>query len=277
MTTPPHRLLIILAAAFLLVACSDDNTASTPDAAADAEFDGAPDVMEDSGDVDTPDVEDIGEDIITIGEVGSPDQGSGCDPRTLADAWPWNDAVTTGNIVVSEDGGVYSATIDAAAGGMNASRNNPFVYLDLSGAIRVDITDIEALEDTTWDLAFKRVLIRTNSDDSGPGQVSLAKVANTTFDDVTSAPTSAAAYATDVSLDQECELIPDPIGNPWAAINTLNINNPTGSRSWYDYGAGITPHEGDIYIIRNDAEDATYKLEIFSWESGVYRVQWAEL
>jgi len=69
----------------------------------------------------------------------------------------------------------------------------------------------------------------------------------------------------------------DPIGNPWAAINTINQDNPTGSSSWYDYDGGVSPHAGDVYIIRNDAEGTTYKLEILSWESGVLTVQWAEL
>jgi hypothetical protein len=259
----------------LLTGCSDDCTC-------DCGQDSCVDVAADAGDDADATIEDgqldAEEDIPTIGEVGNPDQGGdGCDPSILANAWPWNDAVTTGSVTVDESDGVFTATIDAAAGGMNASRSRPFVYIDLETGARVDITDLESLESTAWDLAFKRVLIRTNSADSGPGQISLAKVSGTTFDDVTSAPTSSSAYATDVSLDEECELLTDPIGNPIAAINYVNTDNPTGSASWYDYTGGIAPHSGDIYIVRDDADGTTYNLEIGSWTSGVYEIRWAEL
>lgn len=258
---------LLLFASFGGLCCDSESEPEATDAAVDAGE------SVDTGMADTG----TEEDVATIGEVGSADQGRGCDPRSLATAWPWNAAVSTGTIDVTEDGGVFSATIDASAGGMEQSRSNPFLYLDLETGTRVDITDFEALENTVWDLAFKRVLIRTNSADSGPGQVSLAKLSLTTFDDVTTAPDSADAYYFDWTFGEDCELRFDPIGNPIGAINYLNVENPSGSSSWYNYDGGVSPNTGDIYIVRNDAEGTTYKLEILSWASGVFEIRWAEM
>lgn len=259
--------LLLIVPLMSFAACDDEDESDLADNSTDI---GA------TEDVSTADA-DAEEDVVTIGEVGNPDQGDACDPHTLATAWPWNGSVSTGSVDVTESGGVFSATIDASAGGMDLSRSNPFVYLDLETGTRVDITDFEALQETDWDLAFKRVLIRTNSSDSGPGQVMLAKLSLTTFEAVTAAPDSAEAYYTDITLDEECELLIDPIGNPIAAINHLNMNNPSGSASWYNYDGGVSPNTGDIYIVRNDGDDTTYKLEILSWASGVFEIRWAAL
>jgi hypothetical protein len=268
--SPRHPLALTLLGPLLLLACSDE-------AATGGGTDVGPDALADSsgdGDAPAPDGED---DVVTVGEVGTPDLGEGCDPRLLAEAWRWNDAVTTRSVAVSEQGGVFTATLDASAGGYDHARFEPFVYLDLEAAARVDLTDLEALADTTWDLAFKRTLIRTNSADSGPGQIALARVSGLPFEDVSTAPSSHSAWATDESLDEDCELLTDPIGNPMTAINWINGDNASGSSSWYNYDGGVSPNPGDVYLVRNGAEGTTYKLEIVSWSSGLITLRWAEL
>ncbi len=242
-----------------------------------------------NGDSDDPislDEEDAGhhgdeEDVISIGDVGQTNQSDRRCGDTIIHEWPLNDAVTTGVVSGDEDDGVWELTIDASAGGMSNAANNPFVYISLATAQRVDITDVDSLDDDSWDLAFRRTALRTNSGDSGPGSVSVAKEVNTTFEDVTTAPAASNRYHTDVSLEDNCDPILDSIGNLYTAFNHLNVNNPSGSQSWYDYGSGggmgVEPVEGDIYAVQIDDRDETYKLEILAWDSGVYTLRFAPL
>ena len=271
----PVRLAIMTSALSLgLIACSDDaSDADTADA-------GATDVgMTDTGGVDVGST-DAGtdDDVVTIGDVSDPDAGGGearCPASVVIEAWPLNDAVTDGSVSIDVgEGGVVTATIDASAGGSQESRDNPFVYIDLDAGALVEITDVDSLSDTTWDIAFKRVVIRTNGGDSGPGGVSMAKSSGVPFDEV-DGDTDFSAFETDVSFDQDCVPYVDPIGNVLAAINYLNVDNPTGSASWYSYEGGVSPVADDVYVVRTS--EAFYKLEILAWSSGEYTLQWAEL
>ena len=164
--------------------------------------------------------------------------------------------------------------IQATAGGSQAAPNNPFIYLDLDTGQKVEVNDLEAYANTEWDLAFKRYIIRTNSADSGPGNVAVAKRVETTFADVTEAPTEASAYAQDESYDDSCTPVTDPIGSLVSAFNYLNPGKNTGS--WYEY-PGLTPTEGEVYVIDVPGESKTYKMSIDAWESGVYTLRIAEL
>ncbi len=217
------------------------------------------------------------EDVATIGDVSS---GTTLDHRcgdALAQDWPFHDAVSAGSISTTDDSGVKTTTIDASAGGQMAAKNNPFIYLDLSTGQKVDVNDFDAFKNGGWDLAFKRYIVRTNSADSGPGDVSMAKMSETTFDAVTSAPTDANAWQQDVSYDDSCQPLTDPIGTLKTAINYLNEDNATGSESWYDYSAGLTPHPGDIYLVDVPSRSVTYKLQITDWQDGTFTIKWAEL
>jgi len=218
-----------------------------------------------------------GEDVLVIGDVGDPNMYmQRCDGK-MADEWPFHDVASDANVTVTDQGDYFEATIDAAAGGISNAMNNPFVYVDLDANDKVDIDDFGSWENSDWDLAFKRTIIRTNSGDSGPGGVSVAKVSNTTFADVDSAPVNDSAYQTDVSLDDNCQVVTDPIGQPVTAFNLLNPNNPTGSMSWYSYGNGsVSPDPGDVYVVRT-SEGATFKLAITDWQNGTYTIDWAEL
>lgn len=235
---------------------------------------------EDAGD----DISDAGgedEDVLTIGDVGEPAQYDYRCGDAIIDEWPLNDAVSDGEVTAQDEGDYRQMTIDASAGGMQGAAENPFVYVRLDTAEKLELTDLEALEDPGWDLAFKRIVIRSNSDDSGPGAVEVAKIGDTNFEDVAVAPGSSSEYATDISFDEDCEPYTDAIGNLITAFNHLNADNPSGSQSWYDYGSGggmtIQPVDGDIYVVRNNERQEVYKLEILSWESGVYTLRWAEV
>lgn len=228
-----------------------------------------------NGDFDAGDNGDE-EDVVTIGDVGDENQADYRCGSAVIDEWPLHDEVSDGEIDATEDGDITEITIDASAGGFGGAADNPFIYLRLDAAEKAELTDLEALDSTEWDLAFRRTALRTNSADSGPGSVSVAKSVNTTFDDVTQAPADPDRYAIDESFDEQCEPLLDPIGALYTAFNHLNSSNPSGSESWYDYGedgGGVTPTEGDIYVLEIDDRDETYKLEISSWESGVYTLR----
>ena len=215
--------------------------------------------------------------IATIGEVGSPDVSTGRCGSKMVDEWPLHDKVSTGEVKVTQKDKIWEATIDASAGGSKNARQNPFVYFDLKLGKKVDISDIKALQDSTWDLAFKRVVIRSNSGDSGPGMRSVAKVEKSTLEQIIPPPKDS-AYVTDKHLDDKCQLLTDPIQTPLTAFNLLNPNNPSGSQSWYSYGGpgGINPVQGDIYFVRR-ADGEAFKLQIVSWNSGVFTIRWQPL
>jgi hypothetical protein len=228
-------------------------------------------------------VEDMEEDIPTFGmDLSQPDGGDGCDEEAvLTREWPLHSAVSQGAVTVTSENGVFTATIDAAAGGSQQARNNPFVYLDLdNGGVKVAVSDKDAFGSKAWELAFRRTAIRTNSVQSGPGAVLVSKELETTFEAEVAAPalTDASAWRTDTTVDEQCMVQLDPIGVPMTAINFLNLFNPSGSRSWYTYDAnGVNVTPGDIYFVKSADSDTIYKLEIQAWVSGVYTIRWAPL
>lgn len=257
-----------------LAACSSGSTSSLADDTGVA--DAAPDAAVDSGSGTGSDVG--GEDVIQIGDVSDPDTSAEtrCEAEIVIEAWPLNNVLSEGSVQTEPDGDATIAIIDASAGGMDASRDEPFVYLDLETGAMVELTDHESLEDLEWDLAFKRTNIRTNSADSGPGSIELGKVSDTTFEAVTSID-AITQWETDISFDTDCVVFADPIGNPLTAINYLNPQNPTGSQSWYNYGNGVEPEPGAVYVVRNTQTGAAYKWEIQAWNSGTYTLRWAAL
>lgn len=260
------------ALALLLAACSSDETSSdtTPDT---SPLDDVGTDTQTTPDTDSPDA--VEEDILQIGDVPErPDafEGARCPAESIIDAWPLINTESPGPITASETGGVFTATIDASAGGIQEVANNPFVYLNLQTGEQVEITDFESLQDTTWHIAFKRTMIRINGGDSGPGGLEMGKVSGSTVQSASVADVS--VWETDLSFDEDCAPYVDPIGQVIAAINFLNIDNPSGSASWYNYAGGVSPTEGDVYVLRDPASGAAFSWEIVSWSSGVYTLRW---
>ena len=221
------------------------------------------------------------EDVLTLGDIGGSSEGDYRCGDAVINEWPLNDIVSNASVSVEDHDDFGELTVDAAAGGMQAAAGHPFVYVSLETGARVDITDLESLDDESWDLAFKRVAIRTNSGDSGPGGVELTKFSDTTLEEVTEVPGSDVPFRTDRSFDDDCEPQLDGIGNLFTAFNKLNPFNDSGSQSWYNYGSGgsggVGPVDGDIYVLRRDEGSTHYKIQIVDWESGVYTIRWAKL
>ena len=226
-----------------------------------------------SKDIETRD--DMEEDLPTFGDLGM-DIGDERRALTIKE-WPLHDkSAPSESVKTTENNGVFTVTIDATAGGRTEAKDNPFVYLDLDQGKQVDLTDLAALDDNTWELAFKRFAIRTNSGDSGNGKVSLALIENTEFDAVKTPPTDANQYVTDKTFDETNTVRVDPIGTPFTAFNDLNLANPTGSQSWYAYNMGVSPTPNAIYVLKDTSEGATYKFQILSWQSGVFEIKWTK-
>ena len=262
--------------AMAAAACGDDQPKQAPLVITEPDQSGAAD-MRASQDMGQTLDQDQEEDIPTIGDLGA-DDGGDARQATVIKEWPLHDkAAASGLITVTREGDAWRATIDAAAGGSMAAKMNPFVYLDLDAGGQVVISDLDSLKDATWELGFKRTAIRTNSADSGPGKAQLAKLSGTTFEAVMAAPADPNEYAVDETLNEEGDLRADPIGTPFTAFNYLNLNNPTGSASWYSYEMGVSPVRGDVYIVKSADTQATFKLEILSWAGGVYTLRWQPL
>src|SRR5690606_18808524 len=65
--------------------------------------------------------------------------------------------VSEGEVLVLEEGdGEATIWVDATAGGLPEQANNPWIYVDFTTLSRVDVDDVQADSDTTWDLALKR-------------------------------------------------------------------------------------------------------------------------
>jgi hypothetical protein len=183
------------------------------------------------------------------------------------------DKVSTGavNVMASPgDPNVYTAEIDATAGGSMKYGENPFVYVDLINRKRVDLTDVQAQSSPGWDIAFKRWQIKVNSGDSGPGDVTVARVADKNLPEVAAAP--AGPYEADVYFDAKCMLTTDPIGGLGTVLS-----------DWYGYESGsnrLVPNKEVIVLKRRDGQ-GHIKLQLLGYYKGMaggnFSLSWSYL
>ena len=193
------------------------------------------------------------------------------------DALSAQDKVSTGVVSTTEvANGVKRTTIDASAGGMNGAASNPFVYVSFTDGSRVDITDLASHSDKTWDLAFRRSVIRVNGGDSGAGGAGIARIAGKTFDEVTAAP-AAAAFQGDEFIDDQCKVTRDPINNVQTVFSGADTTD-----LWYAYDmttSQLTP-QPFIWVLKR-ADGSFVKIEIESYYdnkvSGHFTLRWAVL
>lgn len=184
--------------------------------------------------------------------------------------------MSTGDVLTLENtGGVATLFIDASAGGVQNQANNPWIYVDFATLARVEVTDVTADADTTWDLAIKRPILRTNSGDGGYAGAGGAVRLTKSFDAVTEAD-AAATFATEVWFDEKCNLYTDPTG---AIATTFD--------GWYEYeNMTVTPGPG-TWLVRGGDGTSVFKLEILDYYAnpdgtsgmagGRYRVRMADV
>lgn len=177
-----------------------------------------------------------------------PDAGnSDCDPQTVLPT-AYRPIATTATTMVNltTTAGITTGTIDATAGGLGSSADNPYIYVDLLHATKVEVNDIAATTNMTWDIALKRSSIRTNSGDSGNGGRKLATIPGATS--VASVTAPADGYEVDDFTSDDCMLATIPGGEPMSAFG-----------EWYDYDEAthvVTP-KSDVYVIQRADKSRT--------------------
>ncbi len=239
----------------IVAVCGDEGSSADDDHDHDAEPDAAPD----------PDP-----------DAAPPDAGAddGCDEAAqLPTQWRPIDLVSTGAVVATTADGVTTATIDATAGGTANAADNPYIYVDLSAGAKVELGDVDALDDARWHVAFKRASLRVNGGDSGTGGVTAAVVAAGSLAEVTAAP--GAGYGDDQFVDEACAFVGLPGGEPATVLG-----------EWYDYDPAthsLSP-QAEVYVIRVPGE-GDFKLRVVTYygddanpmRGAIYRVEWAAL
>lgn len=218
------------------------------------------------------------------GGSGDPDAGTAIDAPDVAIDAPGCDVtaalpanyrpiatVSTGTVTVTTAGGVTSGTVDATAGGLASSPDNPYIYVDLINNVRVDISDVASRSSTAWHVAFKRASIKLNSGDSGPGNVLAAAVDAATLAEVTSAP---ATFASDDWATADCMLTTTAGGEPLTVFG-----------EWYLYNADthqLSP-KAQVWVL--DLGGSMRKLRLTTYygdttmptRGAYYGVEWAPL
>jgi hypothetical protein len=244
-----RAVVISILASLTLVACSDDDggtPATTTDTGVVATDTGTPD--------DTKAPIDTG---TQPADTGAAETSPSCTSARDAALKPV-EKVSAGEVKTLDTAGeVKTLYVDASAGGTAMAASNPWIYLDLATAARVDVNDKAALTATTWDLAIKRPILRSNSGDSGAGAGGAVFLAGKSFDAVTDAEAKVATPKAEDWFDESCTAMTDPSG----AIKT-------SFDGWYQYDGStmkLTPTAG-TWIVRG-AKGALYKLEIQTYYS----------
>lgn len=185
--------------------------------------------------------------------------------------------VSTGKVeTVSDTGGVKTLYIDAVAGGFGKEGSNPWVYLDLATGKKVDLDDKAAMTSKTWDLAFKRALVRNNSNDSGPGAGAAGFLDGKLFDAVTAADAKTAKMRIEIWFDDACNPLRDATGQ--LAVSFFD---------WYLYDSAsskLQPAKG-TWVVQGADGKRLYKLEFVDYykkpdgttASGSYTIRYAAL
>ena len=167
------------------------------------------------------------------------------------------DQVSGGDVtILSDDNGTKEVYVDASAGGFQMASVNPYIYLDLDAAARIDITDPDSFDDAGWDIAIKRVGWRNNSAHSGAGDGGAAFLAGASFDTVVLSSAMSANLVEETWFDDMCNYEQDPTG---ALVTSMT--------DWYDYDGGtmaVTPKDG-VYVIRGGDGSSYFKLQILNY------------
>lgn len=172
-----------------------------------------------------------------------------CVDALILDLGLQDDEIAEGAVTSTGSGGGFEVTVDATAGGMNASSQNPWVYVALTddGAQKIEIDDEGALDDVSWDLAFRRYIIRINSGDSGPGCTKARPYGAGSYEDLDAVP-EGITVPDDLFVDDhhtdDCSPIYDTSGLP---------NSPSVALgSWWDYD-GCVKSSGTPFIVHTHA------------------------
>ncbi len=261
----------LLVLSLLVVACGDDESV-VPGTAPDS---GSPDAALDTSPLSDSDGDDVvldsAADDVALDSAADDVRGDtatedvrACDlEHAAAEAIGALDSVSEGVVTAEQDGDSLLITVDASAGGTAGGSDNPYVYVDISTGESLQISDVDSLESSAWWLAFKRTVVRTNSGNSGPGPLMVARV-EAAFD-VAEAPGPDGVWNRDDFIDDDCEMIVEGRANPMTAFGT-----------WYDYDPSthtVSPQPDVTYFVYEPSTHAVYKIAIESWDDGVFTLR----
>ena len=182
-----------------------------------------------------------------------------CEDEIILDLSLHKDMISTGAVTNSQDGADWVSHVDATAGGYGNSSQNPWVYARFTdtGLEKVAIDDWTALDNTDWDIAFKRFGIRLNSGVSGPGCVVGAGLVGQSYDSVTEFNPSTALHEEAFYDTQSCTIIPDSSG----------LGSPNYLMSdWWSYDSCVQTTETP-YLLLTDTRALKLVVEAY-YESG---------
>ena len=131
----------------------------------------------------------------------------------------------------------------------------------------LQLTDVQALENTDWDIAVKRSVIRVNGGDSGPGNFLVARLEPMDWDDIENEPPESNIWNTDEFMTETCE--PITVGRGVVS---------TAFGEWYNTSSsgGIDVVENVIYSVYSGPPyHQVHELEILEWNSGYYVFKYA--
>lgn len=192
--------------------------------------------------------------------------------QELPGLWGSHASVGEGAATLIEEGDAGVLHVDASAGGMAASRTTAFVFVDLAHG-QLALSESEALTSGRWHLAFKRAQLRVNGGTSGAGNVSITRLHGVPFETVSQADIVDVDWHIDHSFAADCTVRRDPIGQPMTAIHDVNLDNPSGSSSWYHYGPdGVVPMPDTVYVVR-DGDGTAWALTIDDWQDGQWTLR----
>jgi hypothetical protein len=187
--------------------------------------------------------------------TGSGGGASGMCSAALRQAVSLVDEVASTNVSVLESNGDERVLyVDATA--PEGTDKSAWVYVSLSRGEKVELTDLEALESSDWDLGFKRAAIRTNSGDSGPGQGGAYRV-RLSWDSVDEATLGDQEVPTEHWFDEDCNLIEAPVTG---VITTFT------DWSEYDTATHVLSPADAVYLTRG-GDGALYKVAILDFYS----------
>ena len=157
--------------------------------------------------------------------------------------------------------------IDSSAGGSPQASSNPWIYISLSKKMKVELNDSEAFNSVEWDLAFKRTVVRANGNDSGVGNVEIARIDGAKYNIVDLPLNLEQEFMMDSFMDSACVVKLNRIGNPTTAIG-----------DWYDYQGGSNhglKARDYLYFVKSNG--VTYKFKFLLYNAGTVTVKYAPL
>ncbi len=174
---------------------------------------------------------------------------------------------------VDADTGTTTLTLDASAGGFGAAEDdaaNKWAYLDLDSGQILELTDAEASLSTQWDVALKRVDVRTNGGASGPGTVTaaLADAQLRFYDEEGEADLAVFSAATaDSELPAlqrsiDSSLLTFEADSDVAAIDGSGIDEEA---SWWLYNPAdhtVNPNDNAWYVVRGADGQSFARLHV---------------